>query len=79
MLKLAELKDTTMDYSYEVARAIHEERLRQAEARWMLQQVEEVRTGFQARILARLGDMLITTGLKLKQHPQPQRPDLKLT
>ena len=46
-----------MDYSYEVARARHEERLRQAEATRTLQQVDEVRAGIQAKMLVRLGDL----------------------
>jgi hypothetical protein len=68
-----------MDYSYEVARAIHKERLRRAAARRTREQVEEVRAGIQATMLARLGELLIAAGLKLKQPAQSQRPGLKLT
>ena len=68
-----------MDYTYEVARAIHEDRLHRAETRRTLQQVEERRAGLHSTVLIRLGDLLITAGLKLKQQTQNRQPELKLT
>jgi hypothetical protein len=79
MLKLLALKDSVMDYTYEVAKEIHEDRLRRAETRHTLQQIEERRAGLQATVLNQLGDLLITAGSKLKQQPQRRQPELKLT
>ena len=68
-----------MDYSYEVAKAIQEARLYEAETRRTLKQAKLVRAGLRAKVLIGLGDMLITTGLKVKRKSQIRQPGLKLT
>lgn len=68
-----------MDYSYEVAKVILEERLHEAERRRLLKQVEAHRPNLRTKALIGLGDILITTGLKVKEQYQPQQPGLELT
>ena len=68
-----------MDYSYEVAKAIQEERLHKAERMRMLKQAEAARPDFRAKALIGLGDILITVGLKVKEQYQTQQPSLELT
>ena len=68
-----------MTYSYEVARAIHQDRLHQAEKRRMLKQAEPVRAGLRAKVLIKVADLLITTGLRLKHQTRTRQPGLKFT
>ena len=68
-----------MDYSYEIAKAILEERLREAERMRMLKQAEALQPNLQAKVLIGLGDILITTGLKVKAQYQPQQPGLEVS
>ena len=64
---------------YEVAKAVQEDRLHEAETRRMLKHAEMVRAGFQEKVLTRLGNTLITTGLKVKGQSQTRLPGLKLS